>query len=336
MITNHKYCRIISIVAIFFLGQSQHLHATQTANPSNLVAHNAGNSHGTPEQLIALDLVGVLMQTDKLSVNNTSFSMHPPTDPFSANLRQTLEMAGYEMMPSGKHQASTKIDYQIKEKKTDKGIIRTYQLNAGPIKVRRDYLIAGNTTQPTSTIYLRGAEASRIYLNDEIFNLTYNETYDDSQSAPEFIQTESAQTPAAQQILISTIDQATTYRVNDQIVISVTSNLDSQIHCYYQDGHGQIVKIYPNRFNTDSMTQANRQIMIPATDEWNISATRVGANDDFLCIATDPLNNSLLSILNKEPDLEPLAARSLDQIQETLATSSNRPIQFQKLSLTVR
>ena len=68
---------------------------------------------------------------------------------------------------------------------------------------------------------------------------------------------------------------------------------------------------------------------------WAINATRIGKTDDFLCIATDPENQDLISALNKEPDLEPLAARSLGQIYEQLSTDHNAAMIKQEIQLSV-
>jgi len=107
------------------------------------------------------------------------------------------------------------------------------------------------------------------------------------------------------------------------------------LYCYYQDGHGQIARIYPNRFNTDNHVIAGQSILIPSTDEWNIRATRIGASDVFLCVGADLANHEVIAVLDEDPDLEPLAARSLDQIAQGLAASSARPMTFQRLSISV-
>ena len=332
MVARQPFCRIIALTgAILISTQTQTVHSAQAVEPSSRPVEQVVRPGATPEQLVALDLVGTLMQIEQLSPNVVSFSMQPAVDPFGANLRQTLEMAGYIIAPVS-DEPSASINYSISEKESDGGIVRTYQINAGSVKVRRDYLVSGKSIKPSSTIYLRGADASGIYLNDEIFNLENTSPLAGSQtvnSEPDF----SNEMP---EIFLSTIDQEITYQLNDPIIVSVVSNSTARMYCYYQDGHGQIAKIYPNRFNTDNLVTPNQKIMIPGTDEWNISATRVGASDDFLCVATDPSNSTVIAVLDEDPDLEPLAARSLDQIQQGLSASSDMPILFKKLSLSVK
>ena len=135
--------------------------------------------------------------------------------------------------------------------------------------------------------------------------------------------------------MLQTADNRQSYQLGDPIFLSVSINLDAKIYCYYRDGHGQIARVYPNRFSTDNRVTANQKVAIPSVDTWAINATRVGKTDDFLCLATDPENHELISALDKEPDLEPLAARSLSQIYEKLTSEHNVPMIKQEIQLIV-
>lgn len=337
MVNRHQYRRIIAIVSAVFFSAHSHLSmAAQKGNPSNTPTEQRANFGTSPEQLVALDLVRTLMQIESLGPNMVSISMQTATDSFGANLRQTLEMAGYSIGANGSKQPSKTVDYSIDERTSTDGIVRTYQVTAGSVKIRRDYLFTDNTAKPLSTIYLQGAEASRIKLNDEIFNLNYDETYDDRAVDSATNKASTEKTTTLPEIVLNTVTQASSYRVGDQIFITASSETETRLYCYYQDGHGQIVKIFPNRFNTDNLLQTGEKIIIPSTDSWNINATRIGSSDDFLCVATDPTSQSVISMLDQDSDLEPLAARSLDQIQQEITESSGSAVAFKTLSLSTR
>ncbi|MEM7257609.1 MAG: hypothetical protein AAF404_09495, partial [Pseudomonadota bacterium] len=185
-----------------------------------------------PEQLVALDLVRALKQITPVSAETLRFSMLVATDAFGANLRQTLEMVGYTMVSASTAPAAQRIDYVIKDKYTDRGLVKTYQIQAGPVKLRRDYLIIENSVQPASTLYVQGADATAIALNDEIFSL------DKVAAAPAPDSAASQQTlprDTLPQINLTTVDKAMSYRVGRQIVVAVAADRETRLYCYYQD-----------------------------------------------------------------------------------------------------
>jgi len=283
----------------------------------------------TAEQTILLDLIGALAQVESLKPQNTTLYVKPPQDTFEASLGYMLDTAGYEIQLATDLQQPNTVEYFVNQTNAGDENVKTYQLQVGPVKVRRDYLVDDNKAQPQTTMYLQGADAGKISLNDEIFNLEYAEIYQNDY------------TPAAEQaqeapaLVLQTADNRQSYQLGDPIFLSVSINLDAKIYCYYRDGHGQIARVYPNRFSTDNLVTANQKVAIPSVDTWAINATRVGKTDDFLCLATDPENHELISALDKEPDLEPLAARSLSQIYEKLTSEHNVPMIKQEIQLIV-
>jgi len=100
----------------------------------------------------------------------------------------------------------------------------------------------------------------------------------------------------------------------DQIKIVVETDRDSQIHCYYRDGDGMVTRLFPNRFNTDSLLRSGETLVLPASDEWQLSATIAGASEDFMCIAIPPEWFDQLSVIPLLPDLQPKPAADLSQI----------------------
>ena len=281
------------------------------------------------EQTILLDLIGALAQVEGLNPQNTTLYVKPPQDTFEASLGYMLDTAGYEIQLATDLQQPNTVEYFINQTNSGNENIKTYQLHVGPVKVRRDYLIKDTKAQPQTTMYLQGADAGKISLNDEIFNLEYAEIYrEDNTPSTEHTQ----EAPA---LVLQTTDNKQSYQLGDPISLSVSINLDARIYCYYRDGHGQIARVYPNRFNANNLVTANQKVVIPSVDTWAINATRIGRTDDFLCFATDPENHELISALDEEPDLEPLAARSLGQIYDKLSSEHNAAMIKQEIQLTV-
>ena len=289
----------------------------------NSIATTTATTH---YRQIALDVVGVLLQVESMPPG-TTLQMQPPEDIFGATLGHFLKEAGYTVTLNDHLTNAHAIEYFTVDNSSEQNTIKTYQVNIGKLKFRRDYKIESNMAQPQSTVYLRGANASAIRLNDEIFNLDYVETYGDSEIAHD------EQAPV--QLSVQTIDTRQSYNPGEAIALSVSINYEAKVYCYYKDGHGQIVRIFPNRFTSDNHVNPGQKLVIPATDNWSINATRVDSTDDFLCIATGIDNEHLISILNNEPDLEPLAARSLEHINEKVTADPNAPVITSNLTLKV-
>lgn len=62
------------------------------------------------------------------------------------------------------------------------------------------------------------------------------------------------------------------YRPGEIVRLSVTSNEDGYLYCYYSMLNGSIVQIYPNRYIPDPFINANRIISIPGDDRLSITA----------------------------------------------------------------
>jgi len=329
-VKNHKLhsmaiSSIILLLSVFQNAMASRINDTDAATADYQTKMEAPG----PESLIATDLVGALMQIENLSPNKTTLFLNPPKDTFGTQLGQLLGMAGYKIQIAKDKQHPNIVEHFITKKNKGGNTIKTYQVNVGQVKVRRDYLISENAAKPQTTLYVKGADAAKITLNDDIFNLEYTEKYEDTENETALA------TEQPPELIIEANDKSQIYRVGDPIFLSVSINLDARVYCYYQDGHGQIARVYPNRFNTDNRVTANHSVSIPAADDWNINATRVGATDDFLCIATSPDNQELISVLDTEPDLEPLAARSLEQIYTQISQTSTTPVIAQQIRLTV-
>ena len=112
----------------------------------------------------------------------------------------------------------------------------------------------------------------------------------------------------------------------EKLVVTVHSNNDVELFCYYRDKSDVIMRIYPNRFSVKSLTEAGRITKIPATDNWSIEAADSAATEELMCIASDPAEQELNRILNDTPDFEPLSVNSFeDLLAELQQTSGANP-----------
>lgn len=328
---NHEKHRAYLYMACMFLsfGTLKETVASQQAGVSIDENDKAVELTVNAERQIALDIVSVLTQVQGMGPGTTTLYMLPPQDTFAANLGHFLDLSGYNVVLDEDINSSNFISYSILDKSSLQNTAMTYQVNIGQLKLRRDYAISENVALPQTAMFIQGADIAEIQLNEEIFNSTSTVQY-------ETVESPSDKNPqSTAELSVVTSDSKNTYQTGEPIVLSLSINYESRIYCYYKDGHGQIVKIFPNRFNSANQLNANENVVIPGNDNWSINATRVGATDDFLCIATDPENESLVSVLEGEPDFEPMAARNLDEISQRISADPNAPVITTSLSVQV-
>ncbi|MFK7858228.1 MAG: DUF4384 domain-containing protein [Granulosicoccus sp.] len=123
--------------------------------------------------------------------------------------------------------------------------------------------------------------------------------------------------------------------VGDPIQIIVETDQDSQIHCYYQDGDGTVSRLFPNRYSADGILNAGDALVLPESDEWQLSATRVGETEQFLCVAITPEWLDRLSVIPLLPDLQPIANSNLSQIYSRYKKVLGDELINQNLSIAV-
>jgi hypothetical protein len=115
---------------------------------------------------------------------------------------------------------------------------------------------------------------------------------------------------------IATRGRAPVYRVGESMVLQLQPSQDAYVYCYYQDGQGEIARIFPNRFQPDPLIPAGRVVEVPpfAGTAFAIRFETPGAPERVACLSADREVGLLLPPELKRPDLEPLPLRSLDQV----------------------
>lgn len=125
--------------------------------------------------LVAQNLVSVLEQLDRLPVETTVLNLSTDAftkDEFAIALRRSLEDAGYAIRISGFATGEQPVSFSVtKRSDATVGPVKTYTVSAGDISVRRSYAISEDgMLKPIAAMQVRGADASQVTVNDELFS----------------------------------------------------------------------------------------------------------------------------------------------------------------------
>ncbi len=125
------------------------------------------------------------------------------------------------------------------------------------------------------------------------------------------------------------------YQPGDKLVFTVKSPVDARLSCYYQGPDAGIIRVYPNRFTTESMVSAGQMVHIPSTEHWAIEASRAGEADKMMCISVDPTLAPQMNLYEATPDLESLSVSSFKQILVEIENAIGVVPQAQHVSVLV-
>jgi hypothetical protein len=106
------------------------------------------------------------------------------------------------------------------------------------------------------------------------------------------------------------------YRVGDSMMLRIQPTQDAYLYCYYQDGAGEISRIFPNRFQPDAFVPAQIQVQVPpvGSGAFSIRFEQPGVPEHVACLAVDREVGLLLPSELTQRDLEPLPVRGLDEV----------------------
>lgn len=119
---------------------------------------------------------------------------------------------------------------------------------------------------------------------------------------------------AAPRLMLTTTRSRPAYRVNESMTLRLQPNQDAFVYCYYQDGGGEISRIYPNRFQPDAFLAGHAQVQVPPAGAFSIRFETPGAPEQVACLAADREVGLLLPAELKRQDLEPLPVRRMEDI----------------------
>ncbi|ASJ70530.1 hypothetical protein [Granulosicoccus antarcticus] len=127
------------------------------------------------QQLIARDLVSVLVQIEQLPVSSTTLSApveFSSGEVFSVALMDQFEEVGYGIRTVGGTKSDQPVSYTRESGLDEAGRdIDTYTVNVGQYGVRRSYQqLAGEPLKPVSLMNVKGVDGRALVINDELFD----------------------------------------------------------------------------------------------------------------------------------------------------------------------
>lgn len=144
------------------------------ANPTQSVSQTAvlGRSVNDPFQLIATDFVSALIQIPGYGPTQSTFEVSGQKSKFAASVANAMVDLGYKVkrIPSrktGKHVVSSTIIPSDSPRKLKDNY--TFIVVVGRVALKRNYTVRSQFVEPTSSLYVRGADPSKISLSDERF-----------------------------------------------------------------------------------------------------------------------------------------------------------------------
>ena len=125
----------------------------------------------------------------------------------------------------------------------------------------------------------------------------------------------------SEQLFLSMTDtlEFPTYKVDMPLQMRVRSNADAYLYCFYEDGTGNIARIYPNRFQPNALIEGGRLVTIP--DEaagFRLIFEQAGARERVKCFASRSEIGVDFPDAIKKGDLVPLDVDSLSALEQAI------------------
>ncbi|MQX37137.1 serine/threonine-protein kinase [Roseospira navarrensis] len=120
--------------------------------------------------------------------------------------------------------------------------------------------------------------------------------------------------------------------------LDVTVRADRPLftYCFYEMGHGDIVRIFPTQFAKDPMVKPGRDLRLPGDQPFLIRMDTPGETERVACIGAESDLTARVSVLLGGGGLEVLPVDSLDTILATINRAANGRAAAQTLTVRVR
>ena len=164
--------RIVSMCCVVLVSACSSLNPTASHIDSSEDTPAAVNN--TAMDMVAADFVSALVQIPGYSPQFTTveFDRSKLSDTFTNAMRDKLEMSGYGIRWVDVSADGNLFQYRRENESSVAAVQRTrYELAVGDVELRRTYVGVedGNAVQPVTPLYIRGADASKVVLNDAAF-----------------------------------------------------------------------------------------------------------------------------------------------------------------------
>jgi Domain of unknown function (DUF4384) len=107
------------------------------------------------------------------------------------------------------------------------------------------------------------------------------------------------------------------------VQLAVFANRQAHLHCYMRDERQQIQRIFPNRFNRDTLIRPGETLHLPGQMRFQILTSQQGTVEAVICYATE---RDVLAQLPRHisgADFERLQVASLDEIKAAFRTATH-------------
>jgi len=103
----------------------------------------------------------------------------------------------------------------------------------------------------------------------------------------------------------------------ERVDISISTEDDSYLYCFYRDENNRIIRFFPNRFQRSPFVAANSSLEIPGKMPFEINASKKGVSETVGCYRASSDIFDDLPLLLRGKDFEPLRVLSLDEIKDS-------------------
>ena len=125
------------------------------------------------------------------------------------------------------------------------------------------------------------------------------------------------------------------YKLGETITLSIGTSKNSHVYCYWEQGNGSTIRIFPNRFHESSLVRKNKTVTVPDDNMPFMMKTEFpNANEKIGCFASVANLSSKLPARIVENDLSEINGAKISDI--SAAFSSAGDVSSQVLPITVR
>jgi len=120
--------------------------------------------------LIATDMVSVMIQVRELNPLITTMQYSKPANQLGEVLVEKLRLAGYGMQEVSADQGINYIGYQTRSIEGNFGLVTDVVVNVADVEIKREYNVTDGHVVPASLMYVNGTESfDNIVLNENLF-----------------------------------------------------------------------------------------------------------------------------------------------------------------------
>lgn len=135
---------------------------------------------------------------------------------------------------------------------------------------------------------------------------------------------------------IRTGKSGSTFSRGEPISLSVATDRDAYLYCYFHDEGGNVQRFFPNRFHQDAFVKAGSAMRIPGSMPFRISASDSGAREHLACFATPSDVSTALPESVRKTDFENLNVASLQVVEQIFREVSGQSVGADYLRIDVR